>query len=282
MSVLADLLEKGTGHLRTAGVEGPQREARLLLAYALAVSQEELVAESVTPNLQGMMRYESLLSRRIAREPLAYILGYREFWSLPFAVGPGVLIPRPDSETLVEQALLAFPERDAPIDVLDLGTGSGCLLLSFLHERPQANGIGVDLSREALAYASHNAYELGLWERVSLVNGHWTDDVTDVFDLIFVNPPYVAVGEIARLDPELCYEPVSALSGGSDGFDAYRQLAPVLVPRLKAGGKVFVEIGAGQAKRIRAVFAASGLSTLAQIDDLAGIPRCLVLEGTRY
>jgi release factor glutamine methyltransferase len=282
LSVLSDLLAKGTDHLRKAGIEGPQREARLLLAYALAVSQEELIAESVAPNLQGMMRYESLLARRIAREPMAYILGYREFWSLPFAVGPGVLIPRPETETLVEQALLAFPERDAPLDVLDLGTGSGCLLLSFLHERPQGNGIGVDISREALAYASHNAYELGLWQRVAMVNGSWTDKITDIFDVIFVNPPYIAIGEITSLQPEICYEPVSALSGGSDGFDAYRQLAPILLPRLKAGGKVFVEIGSGQAERIRAVFAASGLSTVSQIRDLAGIPRCLVLERSPF
>ena len=282
MSVLSSLLEKGTAHLRKAGVEGPQREARLLLAYALAVSQEEVIAESVVPNLQGMMRYETLLARRIAREPLAYILGYREFWSLPFAVGPGVLIPRPESETLVDEALRAFPEKDAPIDVLDLGTGSGCLLLAFLHERPQANGIGVDLSREALAYASRNAFDLGLWQRVAFVNGSWTDDVTDVFDVIFINPPYIAIGEIAGLAPEICYEPVTALSGGSDGFDAYRQLAPTLVARLKPGGKLFIEIGAGQADRARSVFAASGLVTIAHTPDLAGIPRCLVLERSRY
>lgn len=281
MSILSDLLEKGIDHLRKAGVEGPQREARMLLAYALAVSQEELIAESAVPNLQGMMRYESLLARRIAREPMAYILGYREFWSLPFAVGPGVLIPRPESETLVEEALRAFPDHDAPLDVLDLGTGSGCLLLSFLHERPQANGIGVDLSQEALAYANHNAYELGLWQRIALVNGNWTDNVTDIFDVIFVNPPYIAIGDIIGLAPEICYEPVSALSGGSDGFDAYRQLAPILAPRLKQDGKVFVEVGAGQSGRIKSVFAASGLSTIAQITDLAGIPRCLILERSQ-
>jgi HemK-like putative methylase len=108
-----------------------------------------------------MMRFEALLSRRMAREPMAYIIGYREFWSLPFAVGPGVLVPRPESETLIEEALKSFPERNAPLDVLDLGVGSGCLLLSFLHERPQANGIGVDASREALSFAGENTYELG-------------------------------------------------------------------------------------------------------------------------
>lgn len=282
MSVLSNLLGKGAAHLRAAGVEGPQREARLLLSYALAVSTEELIAESAVPSVQGMMRYEALLSRRIAREPLAYILGYREFWSLPFAVGPGVLIPRPETETLVETALREFPERDAPIDVLDLGTGSGCLLLSFLHERPQANGIGVDASRDALSYAVRNAYDLGLWERTAWVNGNWTDNITDIFDVVFVNPPYIALGEIASLAPEISYEPVSALSGGSDGYDVYRQLAPSLGRRLKPEGRVFLEIGAGQADRIRAVFAASGLSTVHSISDLGGVPRCLVLERSRF
>lgn len=280
--MLSSLLGKGEAHLRAAGVEGPQREARLLLEHALAVSTEELIAESAVPNIQGMMRYEALLSRRIAREPLAYILGYREFWSLPFAVGPGVLIPRPETETLVEAALKEFPERDAPIDVLDLGTGSGCLLLSFLHERPQANGIGVDAFRDALSFAIRNAYDLGLWERSAWVNGNWTDNITDIFDVVFVNPPYIALGEIASLAPEISYEPVAALSGGSDGFDMYRQLAPVLGRRLKAEGRVFMEIGAGQSDRIRAVFAASGLSTVHAIADLAGIPRCLVLERSRF
>lgn len=280
--MLSSLLGKGEAHLRAAGVEGPQREARLLLEHALAVSTEELIAESAVPNIQGMMRYEALLSRRIAREPLAYILGYREFWSLPFAVGPGVLIPRPETETLVEAALKEFPERDAPIDVLDLGTGSGCLLLSFLHERPQANGIGVDAFRDALSFAIRNAYDLGLWERSAWVNGNWTDNITDIFDVVFVNPPYIALGEIASLAPEISYEPVAALSGGSDGFDMYRQLAPILGRRLKAEGRVFMEIGAGQSDRIRAVFAASGLSTVHAIADLAGIPRCLVLERSRF
>ncbi len=266
--MLSSLLAKGAAHLRSAGVDGPQREARLLLEHALAVSPEELIAESAVPNVQGMMRYEALLSRRMAREPLAYILGYREFWSLPFAVGPGVLIPRPESETLIEEGLRIFPERDAPIDVLDLGTGSGCLVLSFLHERPQANGIGVDNSREALSFAVRNAYDLGLWQRVELINGNWADEVTDIFDVIFVNPPYVTLSEIASLEPELAYEPVAALSGGPDGFDVYRQLAPILGGRLKADGRILLEIGAGQLDRIKAVFAASGLSTVGAISDL--------------
>lgn len=282
MSLISNLLDKGTSHLRAAGIESSRLEARLLLAFAMGISQEEVAAESSEPNPHSMRRYESLLTRRHGREPLAYILGQREFWSLPFAVGPGVLIPRPESETLIEEALKEFSDRDAPLDVLDLGTGSGCLLLSFLHERPQAQGIGVDLSREALSFAAQNAYDLGLWQRIALVQGSWTDDVTDTFDVILANPPYVAVGDIADLEPEICYEPVTALSGGPDGYNAHRQLAPVLAPRLKEGGRAFLEIGAGQADRLRAVYAASGLNTVRSVCDLSGITRCLVLERGKY
>jgi release factor glutamine methyltransferase len=282
VSVLEGLLDRGAVTLRAAGIDGSRLEARILLGYALGVSQEELIAGGTMPNVNGMVRYEALLSRRMAREPLAYILGFREFWSLPFAVGPGVLIPRPESEILVEEALKAFPERNAPIDVLDLGTGTGCLLLAFLHERPQANGIGTDSSREALAFAEQNAYDLGLWQRMALVNGNWADEVTDVFDVIFVNPPYIAVGDIAALAPEISYEPVEALSGGPDGFAAYRQLAPMLAARLKPAGRIFIEIGAGSEERVRTVFAAAGLVTEKSIADLAGIPRCMVMRPSGY
>jgi len=282
VSLLSSLLDKGISHLKKAGVESPRLEARLLLAHALGVSQEELIAESANPNPATMMRFEALLARRMAREPMAYILGYREFWSLPFAVGPGVLVPRPETETLIEESLKDFPDRDAPIDILDLGTGSGCLLLSFLHERPNANGIGVDTSREALAYAAENAWELGLAHRCALQQGSWTDDVTDLFDVIFSNPPYIALADITGLAPEISYEPVSALAAGSDGFDAYRQLAPVLSARLKAEGRIYLEIGEGQGERLSAVFAAAGLATVRLVKDLAGIGRCLVLERSRF
>jgi release factor glutamine methyltransferase len=279
MSVLDSLLERGSAQLRKAGIESPQREARLLLAYVLGISQEELIAGHGMPNTQAMLRFESILRRRIAREPIAYIVGEREFWSLPFAVGPGVLVPRPDSETLIEQALRAFPDADAALNVLDLGTGSGCLLLAFLHERPYGDGIGIDISTDALTFAMDNAQMLGLAGRTRFFHGTWMANLRGSFDVIFINPPYVAQLDIAGLDPEVgLYEPASALAGGTDGLEAYRQIAPGLGAVLAPEGKAFVEIGAGQAADVERIFAAAGLNVTHIAPDLAGIPRCLVVE----
>ncbi len=278
MSVLADLLERGSAHLRKAGIENSRLEARLLLAHALGLSQEEMLGGQGVPNPQAMSRFESLLRRRSEREPLAYIVGWREFWSLPFEVGPGVLVPRPDSETLIEAALTVFPEHDAELDVLDLGTGSGCLLLSFLHERPQAHGIGVDISEDALGFAASNAFALELSERSGFQVGNWLADLRGQFDVILANPPYIADGEIDGLDPEVAhYEPRSALAGGLDGLDAYRGLADILPRLLRLQGYAFVELGMGQEPDVTKIFTGAGLRILRIVPDLAGIPRCLVV-----
>jgi release factor glutamine methyltransferase len=279
LSVLDSLLERGTAQLRRGGVESARLEARLLLAAVLGVTQEELIAGQGVPNPQVMMRYETLLRRRLAREPLAYILGFREFWSLNFAVGSGVLIPRPETELLVEEALRSFPDPQAELDVLDLGTGSGCLLLSFLSERPGAQGIGVDISNDALAYAAHNARHLGLSIRAGFRHGRWAADLSERFDVVFINPPYIVHDDIAKLEPEVAhYEPTGALSGGADGLSSYREVARSLQQAVRPGGRAFVEIGHGQADAVREIFANAGLTTVRTAADLAGIPRCLVLE----
>jgi release factor glutamine methyltransferase len=279
LSVLDSLLERGTAQLRRGGVESARLEARLLLAAVLGVTQEELIAGQGVPNPQVMIRYETLLRRRLAREPLAYILGFREFWSLNFAVGSGVLIPRPETELLVEEALRSFPDPQAELDVLDLGTGSGCLLLSFLSERPGAQGIGVDISNDALAYAAHNARHLGLSIRAGFRHGRWAADLSERFDVVFINPPYIVHDDIAKLEPEVAhYEPTGALSGGADGLAAYREVARSLQQAVRPGGRAFVEIGQGQADAVREIFANAGLTTVRTAADLAGIPRCLVLE----
>jgi release factor glutamine methyltransferase len=279
LSVLDDLLERGTAQLRRGGIESARLEARLLLAAVLGVTQEELIAGQGVPNPQAMMGYETVLRRRLAREPLAYILGVKEFWSLPFAVGPGVLIPRPETELLVEEALRCFPDRDAELEVLDLGTGSGCLLLSFLSERPGAQGIGVDSSNDALAYAAHNAEKLGLSFRTAFRHGRWAEDLRDRFDIVFINPPYIVHEDIAKLQPEVAYyEPGGALSGGADGLAAYRQIAGSLPQAMRPGGRAFIEIGQGQADAVGEIFAGVGLTLVRAAPDLAGIPRCIVLE----
>jgi len=272
------ILDSAALRLRAAGIEWPRLEARLLLAHAAGVSQTDIVAGRNVADADALARFDRLVDRRIAHEPLAYILGRREFWSLDFQVGPGVLIPRPESETLVEAALRGCPERDENLKVLDLGTGSGCLLLAFLSERKNAKGVGVDVSDEALAWARRNAENLGLSERVRFVRDDWGRALSDVFDVVFVNPPYVRSAEIAALAPELAdHEPAMALDGGWDGLDAYRAVASVLLPRLSARGCAYLELGQGQAEAVSEIFTKAGFLVEGTVNDLARIKRCLVM-----
>jgi release factor glutamine methyltransferase len=272
------LLTAASERLRLAGVESPRREARLLLAHALGVRQEDLVSSQIAqPGAAALVRFETALARRVAREPLAYILGSREFWSLDFAVGPDVLVPRPESEVLVEEALRRFPDRDAPLRVLDLGTGSACLLLAFLSERPRARGVGADISPAALAVASQNAAALGLEKRARFVRSDWMKNISGRFDAIFINPPYIAKGELSALEPEVAfYEPRRALDGGPDGLAAYRKIAGSLRRHLSPEGRAFLEIGEGQARPVEELLAETRLSIDGTVYDLAGILRCLV------
>ena len=276
---MADILLAATERLRAAGVDSPRGEARRLLAHALGVRPEDIVSGNIPPQgAEVRDRFETALARRAAREPLAYILGSREFWSLDFAVGPGVLVPRPESEIMVEEALKRFPVRDAPLRVVDLGTGSGCLLLAFLSERPKAEGLGVDISEEALAMAKRNAESLGLASRTRFLRGDWMSALSGGWDVIFVNPPYIAESDLPGLDPEVGqFEPRAALDGGPDGLSAYRCIAAALRPQLRPGGRAFLEVGQGQAGPVEGLLAEKGLSVEGTVFDLAGIPRCLVV-----
>ena len=280
MSVpLDERLLTAAARLRVAGVESPRREARLLLAHVLGVKQEDIVAGRIAHlSARALADFEAALARRAAREPLAYILGSREFWSLDFAVGPGVLVPRPESETLIEEALRRFPNPESPLRVLDLGTGSGCLLLAFLSERPNATGAGVDISHDALAIARRNAKALNLDKRTLFIRSDWMKEISGTFDAIFINPPYIAEGQLSRLEPEVArYEPGTALNGGADGLDAYRRAAASLWRHLPPQGLAFFELGQGQAEPVKAILAEKGLRTDGTVYDLAGIPRCLVV-----
>jgi release factor glutamine methyltransferase len=262
--------------LRSSGVESPRREARLLLAQALSVSQEAIVAGQARTGDAGLACFAAFVARRAAREPLAYIIGSREFWSLDFKVGPGVLIPRPESETLLEVALRHFPDSHAAPDMLDLGTGSGCLLLAFLRERVNAHGVGVDASPSALSWAKRNAAALGLESRARFIGADWRE-AGGAYDGIFANPPYIRADEVAGLAPEVAkYEPHIALSGGLDGLDAYRALGPILRARLKPQGLAFVELGEGQAESVATILTVAGLTVHEAIADLSGISRCLI------
>jgi len=231
---------------------------------------------STLPQGQGEVeeRFASFIDRRCAREPLAYIAGHKEFWSLDFEVGPGVLVPRPETETIIEQALALLPDRSAPLKVLDLGTGSGCLLVAFLKEFPNSSGLGIDCSEQARRYASANIARHGLVERAEVRPGNWGEKTAGRWDVILSNPPYIKSADIAGLAPEVRFEPIEALDGGPDGLVAIRALAKAMAQLL--GGIGLTEIGAGQKATAANVMVEAGLVVPRIAEDLAGIPRVLV------
>jgi release factor glutamine methyltransferase len=273
-----EAISYGAARLRAAGIEAPRLEARLLLAEASGVEPEMLLRELDAEAESS--RYEMLLRRREAREPLALILGRREFWSMNVATSADTLIPRPESEVLIEAARAAFPDpAHPPRRILDLGTGTGCLLLAALAEFSTAFGVGLDVSPAAVSLARRNAAMLGFGNRIAFVVADWVRAVAGRFDLVIANPPYVASAEIPRLMPEVAlYEPPSALDGGVDGLDAYRLLIPAIPQLLSTAGVAVLEIGFGQAKAVETLATGIGLTTLL-IPDLAGTPRAIVLRN---
>jgi release factor glutamine methyltransferase len=267
----------GAARLRAAGIETPRLEARLLLAHANGVTPEVLLGDPEGAVETG--RYEALLRRRVAREPLALILGRREFWGMQFAVCDATLVPRPESETLIEAACAVFPDRTGLRTILDLGTGTGCLLLAALAEFPGAFGVGLDISPVAASLARRNAAMLGFANRTAFVVADWAGAVAGRFDLVIANPPYVAGADIPRLMPEIAlYEPKLALDGGTDGLDAYRALLPALPMLLTPAGVAVVEIGSDQADGVADLATGAGLTTWL-LPDLAGRPRAIVLRN---
>jgi release factor glutamine methyltransferase len=273
------LLDEAAVQLRRAGIESPRREARLLLGHAIGVSPGEIAISRIAISQKSAERFSALLNRRCRREPFSYITGTREFWSLAFAVSREVLIPRPETETLIESALRQFPSRDAAVRVLDLGTGSGCLLLAFLSERPNGTGVGVDLSQAALRLAADNARDLSLQPRVRFIQSHWASAISGTFDVAFANPPYIPTGEFAGLAAEVAqHEPRLALDGGADGLRAYREIAAELPKSMAPGAMLFVEVGYGQAPDVRKIFGAAKFQHQDTVRDLGGIPRCVVMR----
>ncbi len=254
----------------------PRLDAELLMAASLEVDREHmLLAELDAPTPAG---FDRLLERRLGLEPVAYILGRRAFWTIELEVGPNVLVPRPDSETLIEAALEHFGDR-GPSSVLDLGTGPGTLLLAALDQWPEAKGVGIDRSEEALTYARRNAARLGLEERTEFRLGNWSEGLRRRFDLVLCNPPYVAEGAVLPAGV-LKWEPSAALFAGADGLDDYRRLAPRLSTLVEKGGIACVEIGFGQAEAVSELFGSEGFLVSTR-NDLAGVTRCLVLRLDR-
>jgi len=254
----------------------PRLDAELLMAEALNIDRDRLIL--APPDRAVPDRFWAMLERRKSGEPVAYITGRRAFWDIELHVGPGVLIPRPDSEVLIVCALEHFRDTDGPTRILDLGTGPGTLLLAALDIWPNATGLGIDVSRRALSYAAANARRLGSDARVRWQLGDWAAGVAEKFDLVLCNPPYIADG--AALGPGVReFEPDEALFAGAEGLDAYRVLAPQLPTLLEKGGLAAVEIAPDQGAEVSAMLARDGLSA-AVGEDLAGRPRVVALTRT--
>jgi release factor glutamine methyltransferase len=257
--------------LKDAGIESPAIDARLMLEVAADVTRTEIITDPYRVLTQEQIdTLDNYLDRRIAREPISHILGRKGFWKIMLNVTPDVLTPRPDTETVVEAALREWPEDEAR-NVLDLGVGSGAIILAILSERPAAKGLGIDVSEEALAVARENAANLGLAGRLALLRGDWTAGLGESsFDMVVSNPPYIPTEHIDTLEPEVRdHEPRLALDGGADGLDAYRILAPEILRVLKPGCRFLVEIGHDQSDAVEPLFIAAGAVEVATLKDLS-------------
>lgn len=272
MKPIARALDDATRQLSQTS-DTARLDAELLMAEALHIDRDRLLLSP--PDRQVPERFREMVKRRSEGEPVAYITGRRAFWNIELHVGPGVLVPRPDSEVLIASAIEHFEGSDGPRRIVDLGTGPGTLLLAALDIWPEATGLGIDVSRQALTYASANARRLGFEPRAKLAQGNWATGLLEKFDLILCNPPYIAEG--AQLGPGVReYEPDEALFAGREGLDAYRELAPQLPRLLNPGGLAAIEIAPDQRQAVTGLLARDGLrATVA--DDLSGRARAVLL-----
>jgi release factor glutamine methyltransferase len=282
MARLGTLRRSIVERLRNAGIDSAELDARVLLVHALGIEPPTLMTDfEEHVSAEMLERVELLVRRRLAREPVARILGRKEFWSRNFVLGPDTLVPRPETETVVEAALAAFPDRNGEFRVLDLGVGSGVLLAAILLERPRAYGIGIDRDANALTTVHANLEAFGLSGRAGLLCGDWATPLRARFDLVVANPPYVRTRELGRLPLEVRnYDPIFALDGGEQGLSAYRaiicDLPRILGPRAVA----ILELGQGQEDAVAALAQEHRLVVDGPArPDLSGVPRALVLHG---
>lgn len=264
--------------LEAAGIDTPVLDARLLLEAGAGVSRLEIVTDPRREVSDAQVAaVNALTKRREAREPVSHILGRKHFWTLDLAVNADVLTPRPETEFVVEAGLQALLPADAQHRILDLGAGSGAIILALLQDRPNATGIAVDISPRALDVVRTNAAALGVADRLEIRQSDWAESLDERFDLVVSNPPYIRTGDIDGLAPEVAqYEPRLALDGGDDGLVAYRIITAALPRLLKPGAAFALEVGLGQAEAVAALVEAAGLTTDEPRRDLAGIPRVVV------
>lgn len=278
MKTIRETLNEARALLRSVGIPTYQLDSRVLLEHATGKTREIIAGYPETLlELEEQEIFFTLIKRRASYEPIAHLTGKREFWGREFIVTRDTLDPRPDSETLIEQALKLFPDKNTPLRILDLGTGTGCLLLTLLAEFPSAQGIGVDISDAALHVAKKNSSNLGLEKRVQFTLQCWASGIDGSFDLIISNPPYIKSADLTLLQPEVSlYEPRIALTGGIDGLDCYRAIAPDIARLLSDSGYAILEFGLGQETAISEILLTHHLQPISYGIDLAGIIRCVV------
>jgi release factor glutamine methyltransferase len=273
---IINALKKAQIILSEHRIENPILDARLLLQHSCNISHEFIVANPGA--FMDTDNFYQLLQRRALREPISHIIGKREFYGSDFIVTCNTLDPRADSETIIDAALYYLPDRQQKLKILDLGTGSGCLFLSLLKLYPNAYGLGVDFSLEALKIAEKNAHNLNLTQRSSFILSNWGDEVRGEFDLIISNPPYISVDDFAKLAPEVrIYEPKTALVAGADGLDCYRSIVSYLPRLLKKNAYVIFECGYNQAQDVSAILAPL-IEVLEIKQDLSGMQRVVIAQ----
>lgn len=279
---MKDIFTQTVQKLATIKITCPRLEARILLAYVLNGDVTDIMT-GIILNEEQTVKLDGLIKRRLNHEPLDKIIGKREFYKYTFYTSKDVLSPRPDTEILIEEALRII-HTDENVCILDLGTGSGCIIETLLAERPSAHGVAVDISAAALQIALKNATALGVIERLQLIEADWFSadfaaKLNAEFDIIVTNPPYIPSAEIKNLEPEVKnYDPLLALDGGTDGFTCYRRIAEIAPLMLKKGGYILLEAGYNQAEKIAQIFTAQGLQLKNIVHDLAGIKRCVILQ----
>ncbi len=282
MSKLRDFRKDAIVHLSSEGISSAQLDVDILLETVLGISKIEFITDpdmKIAADQQD--KFNDLLDRRLAREPISQILGYKDFWKYRFKVTKDCLTPRPDSETLIEAVLNEFTDKDGKYNILDFGTGTGCLLLSLLGEYPNAAGLGVDISEKALDVACDNVKETGLTDRCEMLLSDWDQNIipNDKYNIIISNPPYIAWDEKLDLDPDVReYEPETALFAHDQGLADYQKLALIIPRYLSDQGCAFMEIGYRQASQVTEIFKMQGANEVTVLKDLAGRDRCLVVK----